>query len=152
MTRHLPLTLLLAIVTAIGLLGLPVGPTAPEEVRAARPDLSITTSARYDVQPDKQRVRVTVDMTLRNHLKDTKTRRFYFDQAYLAVLPGTSGFKLSWEGAGSPRVRATKKRDDYTLLRLDLPRRIYSGKSAKYRLVFNLNDPGGTPTRELRIG
>ena len=60
-----------------------------DEVRAATPDLTIVSRARYAVQPDEQRVRVTVNLTLTNHLTDTKTRRYYFDRAYLAVLPGT---------------------------------------------------------------
>jgi len=144
--------LVFAIVAAVGLSLAPAGPTRPVEVRAARPDLSITTVARYDVRPDEQRVRVTVDLTLRNHLKDTRTKRYYFDEAFLAVLPGTSGFRLRWEGDGTPSVRASKRTKTYTLLRLDLAQRLYSGKSAKYRLTFDLADPGGAPTRDLRIG
>ena len=142
----------LAVVAAVGLSLAPAGPTRPAEVQAARPDLSITTVARYDVQPDERRVRVTVDLTLRNHLKDTRTKRYYFDEAFLAVLPGTSGFKLRWEGDGTPSVRASKRTKTYTLLRLDLAQRLYSGKTAKYRLTFDLEDPGGAPTRDLRIG
>lgn len=145
-------TLALALIAAIGLSVLPAGPTAPLEVRAARPDLTITTAARYDVRPDEQRVRVTVDLTLTNHLKDTKTRRFYFDEAFLAVLPGTSAHKLTWDGGGSPSVRVSKKTKTYDLLRFGLGARLYSGKTAKYRLTFDLKDPGGTPTRDLRIG
>jgi len=145
-------TTLLALVAALGLLGAPAGPTTPAEVRAARPDLTITTSARYDVQPQQRRVRVTVDMTLTNHLKDTTTRRFYFNEAFLAVMPGSSGFKASWSGSGSPTVRATRRTDDYTLLRFGFPQRLYSGKTAKFRLVFDLKDPGGAPVRELRVG
>ena len=146
---------LVALVAVLGLTGLsfaPGGPLAPHEVRAAAPDLTITSHARYDVQPDDRRVRLTVDLTLTNRLKDTKTKRYYFDEAFLAVLPGTSGFKLRWAGDGSPSVRATKKTKTYTLLRLDLAQRLYSGKTAKYRLTFDLKDPGGAPTRDLRIG
>ncbi len=92
-------SLLLALVFAIGLLAVPLGPTRPTEVRAAAPDLTVVGAARYDVQPDKQRIRITVDLTLKNHLKDTKTKRYYFDEAFLAIQPGTSGYKLSWEGS-----------------------------------------------------
>ena len=143
---------LLATVAAIALLGVPVGPGGPVVVRAAAPDLTITSAADYDVQPDQQRVQVTLDLKLTNHLKDTKTRRFYFDEAFLAVLPGTSGFKLTWDGTGTPEVRASKKTRTYTMLRMVLAKRLYSGKSATYRLTFNLKDPGGVATRELRIG
>jgi hypothetical protein len=155
--RHRPLRALLvlpalALVAALGLVVAPTSPVGPREVLAARPDLTITSTARYDVQPDDRRVRVTLDLTLTNHLKDTTTKRYYFDEAFLAVLPGTSGYKLTWEGDGSPSVKASKKTKTYTLLRLDLAERLYSGKTAKYRLTFNLKDPGGAATRDLRIG
>ncbi len=150
MTARRLATSLLAVVAAIGLLGVPLGPTSPGDVRAARPDLTITSHATYDVQPDEQRIRVTVDLTLTNHLKDTKTKRYYFDEAFLDIMPRSSGYKLTRKGT-SPTVKAIKKADEYTRLRLNYPR-LYSGKTAKYRLTFNLNDPGGAPTRDLRVG
>jgi hypothetical protein len=145
--RHLA-TVLLAIVAATGLLATPPAATA---VRAATPDLTIVTAARYDVQPERHRVRVTIDMTLTNHLTDTTTKRYYFDRADLSVLPGTSGFTLTSAGA-TPRATVLKRRSIDTLLRLDFGRRLFSGKSAAYRLVFNLVDKGGSPTRVVRIG
>ncbi len=141
--------LLLAVVAATGLLATPAGVA---EVRAASPDLTIVTSATYDVQPAQHRVRVTLDMVLANHLRDTTTKRYYFDRAFLSVLPGSSGYKLTWTGAGTPRVKATTKTATHALLQLDLAARIYSGKSARYRLVFDLVDKGGAPTRDVRIG
>ncbi|HEX7948791.1 MAG TPA: hypothetical protein VF494_00465 [Candidatus Limnocylindrales bacterium] len=140
---------LLAVALASGLLA---APAASTPVRAATPDLTISSDARYDVQPAQQRVRVIVDLLLTNHLKDTVTRRYYFDRAFLAVLPNTSGFKLTWDGKGTPAVNVSKRTRDYTLLRLDLAQRLFSGKSATYRLVFNLVDPGGAPTRDVRVG
>jgi len=142
----------LAVVFAVVLLGLPAGPVAPGEVRAATPDLTIVSTARYEVQPGDRRVRVTIDLTLTNRLKDTKTKRFYFNEAFLAVIPGASGFKLTTSGKGSPSVRVTKRARTHTLLRLGLASRLFSGKTAKYRLRYDLNDPGGSPTRELRVG
>jgi hypothetical protein len=140
---------LLAVALASGLLAAPsVAPVA----RAAAPDLTISSDARYDVQPAQQRIRVIVDLLLTNHLKDTVTRRYYFDKAFLAVLPNSSGYKLTWDGKGTPAVHVSKRTKDYTLLRLDLGQRLFSGKSARYRLVFYLVDPGGTPTRDVRVG
>jgi hypothetical protein len=148
-SRILGRSALLAVLASVAVAGLLA---APAPARAATPDLTIVSEARYDVQPDKRRVRVTLDLTLHNRLKDTKTTRFYFDEAFLAVMPGTSGYRLSWDGDGSPSVRATKRTKTYTLLRLDLARRIYGGKTAKYRLRFDLKDPGGSATRDLRVG
>ena len=148
MTRRLG-ALLLAIV-AVGGLGL--SPVAAPEVRAATPDLTIVTNARYDVLPDAYRVRVTLDMVLVNHLADTRTKRFYFDQALLHVLPGASAAKASWSGSGTPRVVISKRTAEYAEVRLDLAQRLYSGRSASYRLVFDLVDKGGAATREVRVG
>jgi len=62
----------LALVFAIGLLA---APPAASEVRAATPDLTIVSNATYQVRPGDRLVRVTVDMTLKNTLRDTATRR-----------------------------------------------------------------------------
>src|SRR5688572_80964 len=105
---------------------MPVGPAAPVEVRAATPDLTIVSAARYDVQPDKQRIRVTVDLTLHNRLKDTVTKRYYFDHAFLDVLPRASSLKLT-TGGKSASVRVVRKNKSYTRLQLDLAGRLFSG-------------------------
>ncbi len=141
--------LLLAAGLAGGLLAVPAMATS---VRAAAPDLTITSDARYDVQPAQHRVRISLDLLLTNHLRDTITRRYYFDRAYLAVLPNTSGFTFGWDGKGTPTVRVSKRTRDYTLVQLDLGQRLFSGKSARYRLRFDLVDPGGAPTRDVRVG
>ncbi len=148
MSRRLAV-LLLAVVAATGLLAVPAG-TA--EVRAATPDLTLVSDARYVVQPAKGRVRVTVDLLLTNRLQDTTTQRFYFDRAFLSVMPGASGFKLSWAGGGSPGASVSRTTATYTVVELRLAERLYGGKSASYRFTFDLADPGGEPTRDIRVG
>jgi hypothetical protein len=148
MTRRLA-GLLLAVVAAAGLLAAPVGVA---EVRAAAPDLTIVSDARYDVQPADHRVHVTLDMVLTNHLHDTSTKRFYFDRAFISVLPDTSAFKLTWSGAGTPKATVSKKTATYTVVQLDLATKLFSGKSASYRLAFDMVDPGGDASRDVRIG
>jgi hypothetical protein len=138
--------LLLVAVAGAGVLG------SPSHVRAATPDLTIVTAARYDVQPAQRRIRVTVDLTFTNRLRDTTTKRYFFDHAFLAVLPGGSGYRLSWGGSGQPTVSVARKTKTHTLLRLGLAQNLSSGRTAKYRLTFDLKDPGGQPTRDLRIG
>ena len=131
--------------------GLLAAPSVAPPVRAATPDLTIVSDARYDVQPAQKRVRVTVTMQLANHLTDTVTKRYYFDQAFLAVLPGSSGFSLTG-GAGSPAVSVSSRSANATILRLTLGSRLFSGTSATYTLRFDLVDHGGAATRDLRIG
>lgn len=141
-----------ALILALGLLGVPVGPTAPIDVAAATPDLTIVGKARYDVQPEQQRIRVTVDLTMRNRLTDTVAKRFYFDEAFLAVPSTASGYTLTWSGSGTPKVTVNRRTDAATVLRLTFAARLFSGKTADYRLTFFLQDPGGRATRELRVG
>jgi hypothetical protein len=149
--RRVP-TLLLAVIAAIGLLGAPVGPSAPAAVQAAGENLVFTSDARYQVQPPERRIRVTVDLRVTNPSKDTVTKRYYHDHAFVQVMAGSSGFKVGWKGSGSPRVRVVQRRKQDTLLRIDFAKRLYSGQTATYRLTFYLKDPGGAPTRDLRVG
>jgi hypothetical protein len=138
-----------ALVTAGGWL---VVPGLATDVRAATPDLTFTSAARYDVQPDKNRLRVTVDLSLTNHLKDTRTKRYYFDHLSLVVVPGASDPALTWAGSGRARASVAGSSAKATTLRLDLAQRLYSGKSASYRLTFDVVDRGGPSTRTVRIG
>src|SRR3954447_4023875 len=87
--------------------GLSVAPVAVREVAATAPGLTIVSSASYDVTPETHRVHVTLDLQLTNRLRDTKTRRFYFDRAFLSVLPGIEAYKLAWAGGGKPRAKVS---------------------------------------------
>src|SRR4030095_13556532 len=71
---------------------------APPPIRAAEPSLTLVTDARYDVRPSEKRVAVSVDILATNHLVDTAQNRYFFEQAYLAVQPGASGFNLTSTG------------------------------------------------------
>ena len=120
-------------------------------VLAATPDLTLVTSARYVVQPEHARVRVVVDIVATNHKSETVTRRYFFQDAYLAVLPGTSAFTVTAPGA-KPTVSVKTRTKDYTLLAIAFGKRVYSGSSLNLRLAFDLKDPGGSPTRDVRVG
>jgi hypothetical protein len=127
-----------------------VGAWAPAAALAASPDLTLVTDARYDVQPASHRVHVTVDIRAQNHKSDTTTKRYYFDRAYLAVLPGTSGYAMA--SPSGAKVSVSKRTTDYTLLLVTFGQKVYSGKSLALRLTFNLPDPGGSATRDVRVG
>jgi hypothetical protein len=119
-------------------------------VLAADTDLTIVTDATYTVQPSRGRVRVGVAIDARNHRGETKTRRYYFDHAFLAVQPRASGFVLS--GAKGATVRVAGRSSDATLLRIDFGRRLYGGQGQSLNLAFNLVDPGKPANRQVRVG
>jgi len=138
-----------AVATAVLLVAVAVPATAGPTL-ARLPDLTLVTDATYDVLPDEGRVAVTVRITARNRLHDTLTRRYVFRTAYLAVLPGGEGFRIS-AAKGSPTVSVRRATDDHTLLRIDLGSNLAAGRSRTLTLRFDLEDPGGPPDRPVRI-
>ena len=141
---------LLPTLALLAALGASLLPALAPVARAAAPDLTVTSETRYDVEPDKARVHVTAQVTAVNHLRDTKTRQFFFDRAYLAVQPGASGFKLT--GPGGPSVHVAGRKADHVLLRLDFGKRLGAGGTRTWTLTFDLVDKGGSATRQLRVG
>jgi len=139
--RAIAAAIVLAIL-ALPLAGLPV--------LAKPPDLTLVTQATYDVLPDEGRVAVTVRITATNRLHDTVARRFFVRTAYLAVLPGASGFEIS-AASGAPAVTVRRRAEDHTLLRIDLGTNLAAGRTRKLTLRFELADPGGAPDRRVRI-
>ena len=129
----------------------PVAGTLPvAEARAAGTDLTLVGDATYTVLPDQGRVGIAVDFTVRNHKSETKTTKYYFDRASLAVLPGTTNFHVTgWTGS---KVRVTKRTSTYTMLQIDFGSRLYSGKAHALRLTFDLPDPGRVAKGQVRIG
>jgi hypothetical protein len=141
-------TLVVAMVAA---LAGALAPATAAPARAAAPSLTIVSDATYVVDPDNAAVHVTVNLNAVNHLKDTKTRLYYFDRAYLAVPPNTSNFRISARDT-KPAVAVAASKADHTLLRIDFGRRLPSGSSRGMTLTFDITDPGGEPTRTTRIG
>lgn len=135
-----------ALVFAIGLSLLTATPVA----RAATPDLTLVTAATYDVEPAAARVGVTARIVATNHLHDSATQRFFFTTAYLAVLPGTSGFKLTGP-SGKSSVSVSTKTAGYTVLKLNFGTQLASGNSLVLTLHFDIRDAGGAADRAVRV-
>jgi hypothetical protein len=128
-----------------------VGSLAAPPAAAAASGLSIVADTLYTVDPAKHRVHVAVALAATNHLTDTKTRRFFFDRAFLAVQPGTTAFRITSPGV-RPTVRVQRKTSAYTLLRIDFGKQLGAGGTRRFNLTFDITDPGGAATRTTRIG
>jgi hypothetical protein len=126
-------------------------PFAIPSAAAASGGLTMTADTRYVVDPAKRRVHVAVNLVATNHRVDTKTHRFFFDRAYLAVQPNTTAFRISSSGI-SPSVHVQRKAKTYTLLRLDFGKKLGAGASRTFKLRFDIADPGGAATRTTRVG
>ena len=85
--------------------------------RPGNSSAAVVTAARYDVLPAEARLAITVDLTITNRLKDTVTRQYYFDRAYIAVMPGTANFKvIPGSGTATPIVVVTHSIPEAVLL------------------------------------
>ena len=148
--RPAPLALAGVIGMLLAVLAPVIGIAPAQQAAAASTDLTLVTNATYDVRPAQRLVHVTVKIVATNHLAETKTKKFYFDRAFLAVLPGTSGFKVT--GVKGATVVVTKKAATYTMLRIGFGSRLYGGKSQTYNLAFDLTEAASTPSTQVRIG
>ncbi len=126
------------------------GMAAPAAVLGASPALTLVTQATYDVHPASRRATVRVAITARNHKQETRTRRFFFDHAFLAVQPGATSPRIT--GPKGARVRVAKRTRDSTLLRIDFGSRLYSGKSANLDLAFDLPGHANAANPQVRVG
>lgn len=125
-----------------------LAPTTP--ALAAATDLTLVTDTVYTVQPDRNRVRVSITIVARNNTQESRTRKFWFEQAYLAVQPKASDLRVT--GAKGASVRVSKRTADATLLRINFGSRLYSGRSRTFKLTFSLVDTGKPSDRMIRVG
>jgi hypothetical protein len=128
-----------------------VGSLAARPAAAASSGLTMVADTQYTVDPAKRRVHVAVALAATNHRTDTKTRRYFFDRAFLAVQPGTTAFKITSPGV-RPTVHVQRRTSAYTLLRLDFGTQLGAGGTRRFNLTFDITDPGGAATRTTRIG
>ena len=126
-------------------------PLTASPAAAAGAGLDLRADARYVVDPPKRAVHVAVAINVTNRRSDTKTHRYYFDRAFLAVQPGTTGFRVSSPGA-NPTVAVSKRTKTYTLLQVNFGKQLGAGQSRALSLTFDIPDPGGAATRATRIG
>jgi hypothetical protein len=139
-----------ALALALGVLPALAPAGAPIAIAAETPGLTLVGDATYDVLPDEGRVAVKVVLTATNHLKDTVTRRYFFRVGYVTVVPNTANFKLT-AASGKPKVTVSSKTETYTNLKLDFGANLAAGKSTTLTLTYDIEDPGGTPDRPVRI-
>jgi hypothetical protein len=139
----------LALLVALTVAAPGAGLLAPAVARGAATDLTLVTSATYTVLPADRRIAVSVLVTARNRTVETKLKKFYFDHAFLAIQPGSTGFKVTGLKGASASVSRTTK--DARLVRLSFPR-LWSGKSATFRLSFVLPATGKGANKQVRVG
>lgn len=137
----------IVLATILATLALGVGALG---VSAASPPVTLVAAATYDVLPGEHRVAVTARITARSTLKDSATRRFYSDRAYLAVPVAATNLRLA-AATGKPSVSVSTRTAGSAILLLRFGAQLGAGKSIDLTLTFDIVDPGGAPDRPLRI-
>ncbi len=117
---------------------------------AAGPTVSIVATTTYDVRPTEHRVAVTVALAITSNLKDTTTRRYFVDRAYLAVIPSATNLRIA-SGSGKPTVAVSSRSAANLVLLVKFGAQLAAGKTTNLTLTFDIVDPGGAPDRVLRI-
>ncbi len=116
--------------------------------------VDITSAARYVLQPDRGRVRVTVDITAVNRKPDVtrggRVTRYYYDAVNLAVQPDAEHLRATQDGK-TVAIDA-EPRKGFRLVSVRFREKIYVGETATVRLAFDL--PGGAPRSDsaTRVG
>ena len=144
------LAIALAVTALLSVAAPGAGLLSPPVADAAETGLTLVTNAAYTIQPAHRRIVVSVAITARNRTVETKTHKFSFDHAFLAVQPGASGFRIT--GVPGATVGVAKTTRDARLLRIGFGAKLWSGKAATYRLTFNLPATGKGANPQVRVG
>ncbi|MEO8208279.1 MAG: hypothetical protein ABI598_04520 [Chloroflexota bacterium] len=142
--RPLLAAALIALVATTGLAA------RPGELAAASPSLKLVAQTTYEVLPAERKAAVSVQITATSLLRDSATRRYSIDRAFLAVYPTATNIKITGT-AGKPTVSVSSRSDSGLVLQLKFGSPLGSGKSLALTLTFDIEDPGGAPDRSLRI-
>ena len=124
---------------------------APGPVAAVDGGLVVVAQARYQVQPADHRIHVTIDAVATSLEPDTPEGRVYYSGITFAVQAGASNIAAS-SGGQAIGARVQSADDDFTAIELTFGRKIFYRQSYPYTVSFDLVDPGGAGTRDLRIG
>jgi hypothetical protein len=145
---------LAATAACAALIALSVAPAAlPRSDRALAADrgLVIISQTRYDALPDEARVHVTIDAAATSYTPNSGTTIYYYPAAIFDIQPGVAHLAAT-TGSTALRVTVLKATSDYTEIKVTFSRRVFYQQTYKYRVTFDLPDPGGLPNRNVRIG
>lgn len=134
-----------------GLFALPAIDGLAPTVRAAGPSLTMTGAATYDVRPTSHLVHVTIQLSVTNHLTDSVIVRRTFSRVELSV-PPTATHASATAGTKKVPVSQVSRTASQAVLSVGLGGSLGAGRTTSVTLAFDLPDPGGKPTRAIRVG
>jgi hypothetical protein len=132
-------------------IGLLVAIVAPPPAAAASRGLVVLAQTRYEVLPDAHRVHITIDAVATSFEPDTAEARIYYSGVNFAAQAGATNV-VAFAGGQAIGAAITRGTDDFTLIEVTFARNVFFHQSYAYTVAFDLVDPGGSGTRDLRIG
>lgn len=111
----------------------------------------VLAQTRYLVQPAAHRIHVTVEAVATSFEPDTPEGQVYYSGITFAVQPGAANVS-AFSGGQQIGARITDRNDDFTSIEVTFGRGVFFQQSYGYVVSFDLVDPGGAGTRDLRIG
>jgi hypothetical protein len=128
-----------------------IGLALPAPTAAADRGLVVLAQTRYEVRPTEHLVHVTVEAVATSYEPDTPEGQVYYSGITFAVQPGASKL-AAFSGGRAIGARIVDSTDDFTTIEVTFNRGVFYQQSYAYVVSFDLVDPGGAGTRDLRIG
>jgi hypothetical protein len=132
------------VLVLVGVLG---AAAAPPQAHGASGTLRVVTATRYDVQPQNERVRVTIDGAATALTPDSAGVRTYFTAITFDVPHEAAHFSATSNGRAL-RIVHDARNDRVTLT---FGSRVFFRQTYRYRVTFDLLDGGGAPDRDVRV-
>jgi hypothetical protein len=123
----------------------------PGHTAAADGGLVVLAQARYEVLPADHRVHITIDAVATSYEPNTPEGQVYYSGVDFAVQPGATNV-IAVSGGQQIGAAITQQRDEFTVIEVTFGRGVFFQQSYAYTVSFDLVDPGGEGTRDLRIG
>ena len=124
---------------------------APQPAVASDGGLAFAASARYELIPSEQRVRVTVDGAATSLTPDSATQRFYYTGISIPAPPGAANPSASAGGVGLA-ASVTESTDELSIIEVTFAQGVFYQQTYRFTLIFDIVDAGGAAAREVRIG
>jgi hypothetical protein len=118
---------------------------------AAAAGLVIVAQTTYQVIPEQNRVHVTVDAVATSFEPDTDQGRIFYSGASFAVQPGAANV-LASSGGAAIGASITRREEGFAVIEVTFGSGVFYQQSYAYTVSFDLVDPTGHGSGDLRIG
>ena len=150
MRRATPRIVSLAAAAALALLSVAPAALPGRVALAADRGLVVVAQTRYQALPEQQRVHVTIDAVATSYTPNPVDGLAYYPGTTFAIQGGATHVAASADG--QPLAVSLDTSDtDFIGVTVTFADGVFFEESYRFRVSFDLPDPGGAPDRNLRI-